>query len=197
MAATDLLGLTEARSAIRARSDDTSGDDDLRELYIPAVTTIVEDLVGPVVKRSVTVTVAGGGKGITLDEQPVAAVTSVVESGVTLAGTDYVVDLDAGIVYRGTPTATRRWTAGLGAVVITYDAGRVANTAAVPASIKLAARIILRNEWENDRNGNRPDLAGQVNNDTVATPAGYAIPRRAYQYLEPFSQVALPAIGGV
>lgn len=197
MAATDLLTVAEARDAIKARSGDTSQSTLLESLYIPAVTDLVEDIVGPVVERAVTVTVNGGGRAIALDSLPVASVTSVTEGGTLLTGTDYVLDAGAGLLYRGSATATRKWATGLNGVVIVYRAGRAADTAAVPAAIKLAARIILANMWQNDRNGNRPDLSGAVDNGMSQTPSGALIPTRAYNYLEPYSLASIPTVGGV
>lgn len=192
MAAEDLLTLAEARGALKIPAAVTTMDADLSALYIPAVTTIVEDIIGPVVIRSFTDTVEGGGS-VLLALRPIVSVTSVTEQGTTLtAGTSYVADLSAGIVYAGSALATRGFLSGVDQVVVTYTAGRVANTAAVPANVKMAARIILAHNYQADQQGFRPDL-GSPDGATVLTPSGYAIPRRAYAYLEPMSTTAIPS----
>lgn len=190
MAATDLLTLAEARAGLRLATADISRDADITATFIPAVTTVVEDLVGPVVTRSVTYT-ADGGRGSVLLPSPVAAITSITDNGVTLTGSDYVVDKPKGIIYRGTMVASVPFTPGRQSVVVTYDSGICANTAAVPAPIKLAARAILSALYQVEQQGYRPDF-GSPDGSTTKTPSGYEIPRRAYQLLEPFAAGQMP-----
>ena len=143
MADTDVLTLDEARDALRFATGDTTRDDALVGAYVPAVTSVVEDVVGPVVRRTVTHT-ANGGEGSVLLPTAASSVTSVVEDGTTLtAGADYVSSLSAGIIYRGSSTGRTTFADGVGSVVVTYVAGLCDTTEDVPANIKLAARLIL------------------------------------------------------
>jgi hypothetical protein len=122
-------------------------------------------------------------------------VTSVSESGTTLVdGTDFVADLAAGIIYRGSSGSRLRYASGVGSVTVTYTAGVATAPADVPANIKLAVRIILAHLWQADHGGARPDF-GEPDAGTVETPAGFAVPRRAYALLEPVSITNLPAFG--
>lgn len=191
MAATDLIDLDDARKALRLAASDTTRDADLAETYVPAVTDVVEDVVGPVVSRSFTRTVDGGTVDVVLGHKGVT-VTSVVEDGTTLSSsTDYLVNAPAGIVSRGTSTSRFAFTGGRRNVVVTYTAGIADDTAAVPAAIKLAARLILAAMWQADQQGTRPQF-GTNEQGTTTTPSGYAIPRRAYALLEPYSTGLAP-----
>jgi hypothetical protein len=187
VAATDVLTLDEARDALRFATGDTTRDDPLATVYVPAVTSVVEDVVGPVVRRTVTHT-AEGGQGAVLLPTAASSVTSVVEDGTTLtAGTDYVTSPTAGVIYRGSSTGRTSFGGGVGSVVVTYVAGVCDTTDDVPANIKLAARLILAATWQKDQQGGRPEFGTTGDGATVMTPSGHAIPRDAYSYLEPSS----------
>ena len=187
MADTDVLTLDEARDALRFATGDTTRDDALVGAYVPAVTSVVEDVVGPVVRRTVTHT-ANGGEGSVLLPTAASSVTSVVEDGTTLtAGADYVSSLSAGIIYRGSSTGRTSFADGVSSVVVTYVAGLCDTTEDVPANIKLAARIILAATFQRDQQGGRPEFGTTGDGATVTTPSGHAIPRDAYSYLEPSS----------
>lgn len=184
MAATDLITLAEAKVGIPVVGVDAARDADLTTVYIPAATSVVEDLIGPVVRRAVTY-VGDGGGAIVLPAGLSAAgdVTAVAESGVALAGGSWFVDADAGIVHRGTAAAPYGFTTGTQNVAVTYTAGIAADTASVPAAIKLAARIIVQHSYQADQQGNRPEF-GAPDMGMVTTPRGFLIPNRAYQYLQ-------------
>lgn len=188
MATTDVLTLSEARKALRIPDSVSTHDADLLDSYIPAVTTMVEDIVGPVVIRQFATTHHGGSPSVVLAGKRVVSVTSVVENGTTLTGTDYV--LSSGILYRGSQTYLQNFTDGLNTVVVTYTAGIAATTATVPANIKLAARLILAHLWQSDQQGFRPEF-GSPDESSEQTPAGFAIPRRAYALLEPYAASSL------
>lgn len=198
MGVTDLITLAEARSALRLPDSDTSHDADLSTIYIPAVTSPVEDIVGPVVSRSYTRTFDGGVNAIVLLGHDNVTVTSVVENGITLtdgsgspdtnAG-DFIVDNVAGIVIRGSQLAPRPYFYGRQNVTITWTAGMVDSTTDVPAPIKLAARIIMENLWQSDQQGFRPQF-GAPDMSMVSTPSGFLIPNRAMQLLQSIDRAA-------
>lgn len=183
-----LLSLDDARAQLRKQSSNTVDDDQLR-LYLASVTAIVEDVVGAQVATTGT-TIAGGGASAILLPEQVTAVTQVTENGVVLtAGSDYTVDAQAGIVYRGTTLAPYSFIAGRDNIIITWTAG-----AGDAENVRLAARIILRHLWKADQEGGgRPGVGGSgVNPDTVQTPSGFAIPRRAMQLLTPNDDDRMP-----
>lgn len=179
----DVLSLDDAREAIRLPSTDTSKDAQLTATYIPAVTAVIEDLVGPVMQGQRTYVADGAGGMILLPALNLVSVDAITEAGVALtAATDYAVDAAAGIVYRGTAVDPIDFTGGRQAVEVTYTAGQYATSADVPANIRLAARIILAHLWQADQQGFRPDYGGP-DNAVVVSPSGYAIPRRAEELL--------------
>lgn len=179
----DILSLPDARKAIGLPGTDTTSDDDLTATYIPAVTITVEDMIGPQSAQTGISWTADGGNHSVLLPTSVTAVTEVVESGQTLDVGDYVVDLDAGIVSRGTALSPMAFQPGYQNVVVTYNAGTTAR-----ANVVLAARIILAHLWTADDQGDRPDWAGPED-EIVSTPSGYAIPRRAARLLTPSDDV--------
>lgn len=186
MATTDLLDLDEARAALRFGNTTTSYDADLAEVYIPAVTAPVEDMIGPVVSRSFTHTADGGHDCVILPHVGVT-VTAVTEDGTALtADTQYHYNSGAGIVYRGGDTAPIDFASGHGVVVVTYTAGLAASTAAVDPAIKLAARLILAATWQSDQQGSRPEIGSTTTPGTANTPSGYEIPRLAWNHLARF-----------
>jgi len=184
--ATDLITLEEARSALSFAASSTSHDTDLAGTYIPAVTAVIEDVTGPVVSRAFSQDFDGGSSVLVLPHFYVT-VTQVDEDGVTLVdGTDYVVNGDAGMVYRGTSYSGGHWATGRGNITVAYTAGFAASTEAVPGTVKLAARLILATTWQRDQQGGRPAF-GSVDQGMVTTPGGHRIPAIAWAYLEPYS----------
>lgn len=187
---TDILTLDEARSHLLITQGDTTRDDDLAGTYVPAVTPVIEDVVGPVVARTLTHTADGGEPGVLLPHRPVS-VESVVENGTTLTAEDYTVSLASGIIWRGSSTSSTAWYAARGTVVVTYTAGAYASTEDVPANIKLAARLILAQLWQSDQQGYRPEF-GAADPSVEMTPSGFAIPRRAMALLHAGSSDRMP-----
>lgn len=173
----DLLSLSEAKTAINLSG---SGHDTQLAQFITAVSRRIDDLCGPVVVREVTSEAYDGGcSTIWLRSTPVDTVGTVVEyrgtSGTTLTAATvtnqpssaYLLDV------RGHYAALRRrsgngdstFASGRRNIVVTYDAGRYANTAAVDAKFKMAAGSILRRLWNREagawaRGGNPFEEAG-------------------------------------
>lgn len=177
---TSVLSLDDARAALRLPPNDDSPDSDLETVYIPAVDTIIESLSGPqvpVVGRTLTV---NGGMASILLPCAVTAVTEVTENGAVLVqDRDYRVNATSGIVTRGNAQFVWVFWPGVLNVSITYNAGPTSP----PANVTLAARIILAALYRPEQ-GVHPDFGG-ADDDTVMTPAGYAIPRRAVELLRP------------
>ena len=186
----DILTLGEARAALNIPSTDSSNDSELLTVYVPAVTSIVEDVVGPVVTRAATYTTDGQTSMIVLPGGNVQSITTVTVNGVTLAASGYAVDLNEGAIYSASGAFAWAWNYP---VVVTYVAGIAANTAAVPAAIKLAARLILASLWQSDQQGYRPEL-GAPEQEMTPTPAGFSIPPKAYALLEPYATATVAGI---
>lgn len=176
-----LLTLEDAKAQLDI--DTESHDVELRA-YIEGLTSAIEAHVGPVENRAVTETVDSRGPRMALMQVPVVSLTSltpVLTGGLALDVTALHVDGTTGVVRRrdGAYFYGGPWTA-------LYTAGR----GEVPATINLAARILLQHLWRTQYGASR-GLSGIGGGDdySVTEPApgwGYAIPNRVLQLLEPY-----------
>lgn len=181
-----LFSLDDARTILQLPSGDTSKDGLLRE-YIAGVTTVVERICGPQILRAVTQTYNGGKVAILLPSN-VSAVTTVVESGITLTPvTDYTVDTRASILYRGSTLGVTCFKSGIQNISVTFTKGNQA----VPANVLLGARLILRHTWQGTQQGFRPQLGAPDTAVETVNGIGYLIPHQAMAYLQ-----ASPALPG-
>lgn len=148
----DLLTLTEGKRAINLPESSTQHDAELAQ-FITAVSRRIDDLCGPVVARTVTEELHDGGSSLLfLRNFPVLSVTSVTEyaSGTPTVLTAESVSVSGGYALRDGVLARRSGWSSMSwgsQVVVTYEAGRYENTAAVDAKFKLAAGSILRRLW--------------------------------------------------
>jgi hypothetical protein len=102
----------------------------------------------PVRRRTATWTAGGGRNAIALPWKPVQSITSVVESGVTLSASDYVLDPTSCLLHRGS-TGYGTWTSGIANVVVTAVVGYNA-----PPRLAMEATIEqARHMWETRRGG--------------------------------------------
>lgn len=178
-----IIPLDELVSALRQTTPVTASDQSDMRLIIAAATEIIEDVVGAVLVRTEVQYADGGKSGVALYERP-TTITSVTADGETLtSGDDYVVALNEGIVYAGSPSSPQRFTPGRQNIVITYTTG----TATIKPNIRLAAIELCRHMWQIGRQTNmRAQLPGDLPADDLAqTPAGFLIPRRVLQLLLP------------
>ncbi|MGP4048779.1 head-tail connector protein [Streptomyces sp. 2A115] len=176
-----LLTLAEAKAQLDI---DTATHDTELQVYVEALTAAIERHVGPVESRAVTETTTAGGAMLCLSHIPVVTLTSLVPvltDGTAVTVSDVAVDSATGILRRkdGACFSGGPWTA-------TYTAGR----GTVPATIKLAALILLQHLWRTQYGASR-GLSGVGGGDdfSVNEPVsgwGYAIPNRVLQLLEPY-----------
>ncbi|WP_420034701.1 hypothetical protein ACN2WE_21475 [Streptomyces sp. cg28] len=173
-----LLTLDEAKAQLDI---ETGGDDLELEAYIEGLTAPIENLVGVVEERTITETIHGTGTTLVLLKTPAVALVSVAPQ--LTGGT--VLDI-ALLHLDGTTGVVRHLTGGSfhgGPWTVTYTAGR----AETPATIKLAARMLLQHLWRT-RYGSARGQSG-ADDYSVSEPIpgfGYAIPNRVLQLLEPF-----------
>ncbi|MDR3080846.1 MAG: phage gp6-like head-tail connector protein, partial [Streptomyces sp.] len=174
-----LISLAEAKAQLNLGG---TVDDDELQAYIDGVTAPIENLVGVVEEREIVETVTARGTIIALNKTPALALVSISPQLDTGSGFDVTVlhlDGPAGIVRRrdGGQFCGGPWT-------VTYTAGR----AEVPATIKLAARMLVQHLWRTQTATRGPVLAGG-DDYSVNEPVpgfGYAIPNRVLQLLEPY-----------
>lgn len=156
----------------------TSTTDEQLRRIAGVATDLAERYTGRSWRRTPIVETHDGGLcALVLRRTPVASVTSVVESGTTLA-TGWVLDSGAGILYRGTTTSEQAWACGRQNVVITYVAG-----GDVPETVRHAVLELARHLWDTQRGGSQlPRQAGA--GDDWDPRAGFSMPRRVVELLD-------------
>ncbi|MFZ3569957.1 head-tail connector protein [Streptomyces sp. BH097] len=175
-----LLTLDEAK---RQLDIETTGDDLELQVYVDALTDVIERHIGPVMFRQVTETVEGRGCTMCLSSVPVTALTSVTPLGSGTALDVAGLDLDpaTGIVrYLNGSFSGARWR-------VVYTAGRIAENGTVPPTIKLAAAILLQHLWRTQYGSARGQ--GGMDDFSVNEPIpgfGYAVPNRVLQLIEAY-----------
>lgn len=170
MAATDVLTLAEAKIAVNLT--ETTAEDAKLARWVTAVSERLDDLVGPVVRRTVTDQLEGGDCSVFLSTYPVTSVTSVKEYdryGTETVLTAETLTVKPGDGYRTKPYSAdptllgneleRRVNGGTWLfaqdVLVEYTAGRVANTATVGEKFKQAAALMLKNVWPSTEDATR------------------------------------------
>lgn len=175
-----LLTLEQAKSILSLPLG-TEYDDELT-VYIDALTEVIEGLVGPIDPREVVEQADARGQTLVLLQVPALSLTAfspVLSGGSAVAVADLHLDGASGAVGRldGADWSGGPWT-------VTYQAGR----AAVPASLTVAARMLLQHWWRTRYGAARGNPGGGEDYD-VNEPVpgfGYAIPNRVLQLLEPY-----------
>ena len=200
MAAADLLSLTETASYLGI-AQKTKTDTEI-QTFITATSLRVDEICGPNVIRTVTNEAHDGGATvIKLDHAPVSTFTTVTEySGTTATvltaesnssqpANSYLWDTRTELLYRRANGGDWFFPAGRRNIVLTYQAGRVADTASVTSQFKEAALIIVAHLWRTERGAGTMTFG----EDGGLVPGfGFAIPRRAMELLA--DQVRGPVI---
>lgn len=200
MATEDVLSAAEAAEAIDAPSTSTSKLGKVNT----AVSRRLDELVGPIVRRTITGEVhreTGGRPTVALRRWPVVSVSSAVEYDRSGSSTSLTVETFSSKPADGFrleptlaepelglfgPTITRTVDGNVStfdsSLVVTYVAGRYANTAAVDERYKEACRICLVNLWQRITAG-RGVLEADFDVPRYPFPT-FAVPRSARELLE-------------
>jgi hypothetical protein len=173
-----LVSLEDAKAHLDKTS--TVDDDELEEL-IGVATEIVEDLVGPVLVRTV-VERHDGGRSLWLQEYPIVEVVSIepwLEFGTGFAVASTRLDSETGRLERldGQSFAP-------GPFKVTVRAGRPV----VPKAVSHGAREIIRHLWETQRGGTTfvgPGPDPGEDEMFVVSGREYSVPRRVLELLAP------------
>lgn len=182
-----LLSLQEAKKYLNKDLIITTDDEEILDL-VDTSTTLIEEIVGAIVPRTVTEVHCGGHRSIFL-RQRARAITSVVEAqdvGVVVPLTAQVPGVSApndAYLFDADTNAIRRTMAGspllfIGQVTIVYTAGRMA----VPPNFRTAAGELLSHVWRQSqftRGVSRP----RTNEPDPTIVMGYAIPNRVRELL--------------
>lgn len=155
-----LISIDDALDAIKAGAGAPASTRDDMPLYVAAASLAIEDLCGPLISESRTLTTNGGRPSIVLPATNVT-VTSVTVNGSALAAASYDVDKGAGVIW--SPCLTP----GVGNVVVVYTVGSMT----LPANLRLACREQVRFLWQTTRQG-----TGRAAQELGYTPSGYAVP---------------------
>ncbi|MFF8659464.1 hypothetical protein [Streptomyces huasconensis] len=173
-----LLTLAEAKQQLDI---ETGAHDGELQLYVDALAPVIEGYIGPVENRVVTETIASHGASLALRQTPVVSLTSLVPvlDGAALDVATLAVDTVTGVITRRDRSlfAAGPWT-------VVYVAGR----GGVPATVKLAAAILLQHLWRTQYGAARGAVGGG-DDYSVTEPVigfGYAVPNRVLQLLEPY-----------
>lgn len=164
-----IVSLADAKAHLNITG--TRDDEELRS-WIEAATDVVENYVGPCVRRTFSEVFHlpwYGVRSVALNHSPVIEITNI--SGASLDDID--TDTGFGIVrHVGDGKFSDR-------IEITYTAGRTV----IPANITKAALIILQHLWQTQRNGSRGALPGAMESVEPVPGLGYAVPNRALQLM--------------
>ncbi|NYV72984.1 phage gp6-like head-tail connector protein [Streptomyces sp. UH6] len=170
-----LLTLDDAKAQLNITG---TGEDEELQAYVDAVGPVIERLIGPWEPRQVS-EVVDGGQALALRVTPVISVTSVVPfpGGQAADVGGLALDEQAGLVVRADGgRLPGRWR-------VTYTAGRAEP---VPATVNLAARILVQHLWRTQRAARGPVFGGGDDYSvSAAVPGlGYAVPNRVLELLE-------------
>lgn len=169
-----LISIDQAVTGMQWSAADRTKHLESLALYVAATTEVIEDICGAVLIRTVEQIADGGRTGVALWERP-ASITSVTVNGD--AKTDYVVNLNAGIVYADRNGS--RFADGIQNIVITYRTG----AESVQPSIQLAARELVRHLWQigQQASGGHVPAYAQNPKQMGLTPSGFAVPNRVIE----------------
>lgn len=174
-----IITLADAKAHLNLTRTET---DTLLQQVLDDAHDICERRTGQVwTSRTVTAETRNGDgtSRLQLRWSPVTAVASVTESGTALtAGTDYVLEAETGILWRGTTTAAAAWESGRQNVVVTYTTGPIGGT--VPGHIRRGLFYLVEHIWDTRRGGS----GGPRNSGTDGEydpRSGYVIPRRVLE----------------
>lgn len=195
----DVITLAEAHAALPGITG--TGSDTELAAYITAVSRRLDELCGPIVIRTITNErydfLSFRDKRLTLRNAPssrtsATTITSVTEyssgTATVLAqenltnstGSDYRFDAYTGILYR-----QGGWypTSFAPTVVVTYQAGRYADTASVDAKFKKAATMMVSMLWRREEGQGSSVFPGGIEPESIVQGATYAVPNAVKELL--------------
>ncbi|MGH3679091.1 MAG: hypothetical protein ACRDT2_02010 [Natronosporangium sp.] len=182
---TAIVGLAETKQHLGIPATDTTADETLRG-FVLSSSAVVESIVGPVARRTVTETHHGGDVAVVLRQAPVISIMSVTENGVAVAASGYSLS-DAGVLYKASNYAvTSTWRSGVNNIAVTYVPGR----AIVPPSVLDATKELIRINWRPQQGGNYSDYDQGLDDDYGTREPGeirlgFFVPHTVMQRLAP------------
>lgn len=175
-----LVAQADAIDRLRLSNQITAAPDSVSSmpLYIATATAIIEDVTGPLLPVERTTKVSGHyrKRAVVLPYIHVT-VTSVTVDDNVLDDTQFKVDEEAGIVY------SDYLTEGDVNVEVAFTVGDVE----IPPQARLACLEVIAHLWQITRQGLRESGA---TDETVTTPMGFALPRRAWEMVQSIPRAA-------
>lgn len=179
-----LISLADSKKLLRVTV--TTFDDDLR-FFNESITAFIDKFCGPMIPRLVTERHTAGARTLMLRQVPVyqpagnpypiVSITPVLTYGVPYP------DLSQLSVDKKSGEAIH--TVGLPFFYGEYDISYWAGRSYIGAHVLLAAQVILKHMWAQERGGSRPNQVTPGMADDVSVLWGFAIPNRALELLEP------------
>lgn len=168
-----ILSLADAKAHLNIPS--TSSDDELRG-FLETTTKVIEDEVGPIVRRTHTARRCGYRAKVLLPHTQVRSITSVtdVRTGASIDSSGMTVDRETGIV---------SYLNGSGFAYGDMDFVYVVGRDTVDSNWTDAAKVIVKHFWSTQL-GNLPSNQGD-DHGYVVTGSGYLVPYRAMAMLKP------------
>lgn len=174
-----LIPLEEAAAGLQLPPNADPGKREDLRLFLAAATPVIEDITGVLVPGTFTHSAPGGDLAVLLPHLP-TQVLSLTLDGAPV--TEYVADLQSGILYGGNRNAVQPF--GRGDLVITYRVG----TGIIPPNIRLAARELVRFWYQGGMQGSG-GVRGSRPEAEAFTPSGFAVPRRVMELCAPNQQI--------
>lgn len=172
-----IISVADAKEYLKIDPADTSQDEEVRGV-VGGITAVVEDVCGPVVRRTVVERHHGAGSAVALNQAPILSITSVTESGTLLAAADYSLD-DYAILTRVSGYTARRWPPGVNNVVVTYVVGR----AVVAPHFIEAAKELVRINFRPQQGGNYMPFDSDGGDDQGLWRLGFFVPHGVLRLL--------------
>jgi len=144
----------------------------LRWLCTVACGAVQDDLGRTIARATKMQTFDGGCSALPLTHTPLISITTIVESGITLAATDYTADLAAGIIRRGGQQSPRPWLWGRQNVVVTTVAGY----ADPPRIARKVALNGVQRMWQSSQQAAHPYLDDVSAQEAIFNSAGTLTP---------------------
>lgn len=168
---TSLITLDEAIAHLRAARVIVSGSDldQLQFLCFVATDAVERDLGRALTRKTITETHSGGDYYIVLEHSPVISVATVVENGVTLTASDYL--LDGPLLLRGNSQSITNWAWGVLNIVITLQVGYLDP----PLIARKVALNAVQRLWQESQVAAHP-MIDELGESMVTTAVGLLTP---------------------
>lgn len=191
-----LLSLADAKRHLNQSSTVTTNDLELAAM-LAAATEVVESELGRTLRQVTTTEHFDGGKTalrLRVRTCPCRAcgpktfltVSAVVENGVTLSASDYIVNSDAGVLYRGGlagfSSGGRNWfTTRPQGISVTYTVGYTET----PRWARLAVLRSLEGLWTRSQQRPHPGVGQGMAPDFAAAQMQFTVPRAVAELITP------------